>query len=77
MSEEITTNKTNVVTSNNNKKTLGVCSIVFAVLFALIGIILGIIGICRYPVKSTGWWLSIIGLSLGSMNSVIGFIMQL
>ena len=76
MSEEITTNNTTVI-DNTNKKTLGVCSIVFAVLLALIGVILGIIGICRYPVKSTGWWLSIIGLSLGAMNSVIGFILQL
>ena len=76
MSKEIITNNTAVIT-NDNKKTLGVCSIVFAVLIALVGIILGIIGICRYPVKSTGWWLSIIGLSLGVMNSTIGLILQL
>jgi hypothetical protein len=75
MSKEINNNNAAVIA--NNKKALGVCSIVFAILIALIGIILGIIGICRYPVKSTGWWLSIIGLSLGVMNSAIGLILQL
>lgn len=75
MREELTTNNTTVIA--NNKKTLGVCSIVFAVLFALVGIILGVIGICRYPIKSTGWWLSIVGLSLGTLNSAIGLILQL
>ena len=75
MREELAANDTTVIA--NNKKTLGVCSIVFAVLIALVGIVLGIIGICRYPIKSTGWWLSIIGLALGVMNSAIGFILQL
>jgi ABC-type antimicrobial peptide transport system permease subunit len=59
-----------------DKKLLGTCSIIFSLIIAITGIILGIIGICRYPKKSTGWWLSMIGLSLGALNFVIGLLLQ-
>lgn len=52
-------------------KTLAICSIVFALLIAVVGLILGLIGVYKYENKSTGWTLSLIGVILASANMII------
>lgn len=46
---------------------LGILSVVCSVFCLPVGIILGIIGLCKYPAKSTGKLLSIIGLAIGGL----------
>lgn len=59
----------------DNKKALGYCSIGSAIGFALIGLILGIVGLCLYAPKSAGWKLSLIGVIIATINMISGFVM--
>lgn len=52
---------------------LGVCSIVFGVLCAIVGLILGIIGAVKYPSGSKGATLSYIGIGISIINWIICF----
>jgi hypothetical membrane protein len=52
-------------------KTLAICSIVFALLIAIVGLILGLIGVYKYENKSTGWILSLVGVILAAANMII------
>lgn len=62
---------------------LGILSLVFALLFALVGEILGIIGIVkasrnRHTYNTTAALVcSIIGLSLAVINHILGIVLQL
>ena len=44
--------------------TLAICALVFAVLCSLVGLILGIIGLNKYPYKSNGKTMSLIAVIL-------------
>lgn len=61
----------------NEPITLGVCSIVFAVLCSIVGLICGIIGVCQYPQGSKGAQLSRIGLGLSIVLMVLGVLVQM
>lgn len=51
---------------------LGILSIVCSVFCLPVGLILGIIGLCTYPAKSTGKLLSIIGLAISGLILAAG-----
>lgn len=61
----------------NEPITLGVCSIVFALLCSIVGLICGIIGVCQYPQGSKGAQLSRIGLGLSIVMMVLGALLQI
>lgn len=56
----------------NEPITLGVCSIVFAILCSLVGLICGIVGVCQYPQGSKGAQLSRIGIGIAVVMMVLG-----
>lgn len=58
-----------------NKKKLAIIAILAAVLIAPLGLILGIIGVCKYPRKTDGWWLSIVAASLATLNWGTGILL--
>lgn len=56
----------------NEPITLGVCSIVFAILCSIVGLICGIVGVCQYPQGSKGAQLSRIGIGIAVVMMVLG-----
>ena len=53
---------------------LGICALVFSVLFAIVGLILSIIGLTKYPAGTGGKTMSIIALVISLVNMVLGFL---
>lgn len=59
------------------KNKIAIIAIISAILVAPIGLVLGIIGICRYPKKGDGWWLSVVATSLAALNWGTGILLWL
>ena len=49
-----------------------ICALVFAVLCSLVGLILGIIGLNKYPDKSNGKTMSLIAVILSIVLMLVG-----
>lgn len=62
--------------AQSNPIALGVCSIVFGALCAIVGLILGIIGAVKYPSGSKGAKLSYIGIGVSVINMIIGYMIS-
>lgn len=54
---------------------LAVCSIVFSVLFGIVGLILGIIGANSYEDGTSGKTMSILAIVLSCLNMFLGLIL--
>ncbi len=54
---------------------LAICALIFSILFALVGLILSIIGVCKYPAGTNGKVMSIIGLIISIINMVLGLVL--
>ena len=52
--------------------TLAICALFFAVLCILVGLILGIIGLNKYPDKSNGKTMSLIAVILSIVLMLVG-----
>ncbi|MEG2076115.1 MAG: hypothetical protein RRY34_06395 [Victivallaceae bacterium] len=50
---------------------LAICGIVFAGVSGVIGVILGLIGLKKYPRHSGGYVMSIIAITYGAWNTLI------
>ena len=61
----------------NNKKKLAIIAIIASIVLAPLGLVLGITGICRYPKKCDGWWLSITATSMAALNWGTGILLWL
>ena len=66
-----------VETANNKKegKALGICSIIFALLVGVIGLALGIIGLCIYKKDGLPWKLALIGTTAAATNMLLGLML--
>lgn len=66
--------------NNTNKSSSFVMAIIglaMAPIVAVVGLIIGIIGLCHYEKKSTGWIISLVATSVAATNMVIGLILAL
>ena len=58
-------------------KTLSIVSVVLSICCALLGVIGGVIGLCKYETKSTGWILSLVAVCVGGFNMALGLMLSL
>lgn len=61
--------------ATNNRIALGLTAVIFSMLIAVVGLILGVIGICKYEKKTPGRVLSIAAVIIALVNSVFGIIL--
>lgn len=58
----------NMTEPEKTSNTLAICALVFAFVCSLVGLVLGIIGITKYPKGSNGRLMSIIALIISALS---------
>lgn len=61
---------------NKKSNALAVCSLIFSLLFALVGLILGIVGVNSYEEGSSGKTMSTLAIVISCINMVLGILIM-
>lgn len=68
--------------NNTNKPSsssfvMAIIGLAMAPIIAIVGLIIGIIGLCHYEKRSTGWIVSLVATSVAATNMFIGLLLAL